>query len=332
MSVDLQSVNVSIAGRQIVRDVCLQIRDGQRVGLIGSSGSGKSMIARAIMGLLPQDTQLSGSINVNGTQTVGMNDVQLARLRGAAMGMVFQNPAASLNPLLRVREQIELPLKLHYDLPAQDRAERVANMAAKVGLPADVLDRFPHQLSGGQQQRVSIATALITSPRLIIADEPTTALDSITQQQILELLVGLVDEAGASMLFVTHDFSVLASATQYCYVLREGSIVDAGRTDALLADPADEYTAMLVTAARALSLHVDGSGGANHDWGTAEAGRAAGKCSGQELRKRARAPSGALRRECRGMARRMPGDHRRLRFRQIDPHAHHVRLGTTRFR
>ena len=118
MSVDLQSVNVSIAGRQIVRDVCLQIRDGQRVGLIGSSGSGKSMIARAIMGLLPQDTQLSGSINVNGTQTVGMNDVQLARLRGAAMGMVFQNPAASLNPLLRVREQIELPLKLHYDLPA----------------------------------------------------------------------------------------------------------------------------------------------------------------------------------------------------------------------
>ena len=253
MSVDLQSVNVSIAGRQIVRDVCLQIRDGQRVGLIGSSGSGKSMIARAIMGLLPQDTQLSG------TQTVGMNDVQLARLRGAAMGMVFQNPAASLNPLLRVREQIELPLKLHYDLPAQDRAERVANMAAKVGLPADVLDRFPHQLSGGQQQRVSIATALI------IADEPTTALDSITQQQILELLVGLVDEAGASMLFVTHDFSVLASATQYCYVLREGSIVDAGRTDALLADPADEYTAMLVTAARALSLHVDGSGGANHD-------------------------------------------------------------------
>lgn len=143
MSVDLQSVNVSIAGRQIVRDVCLQIRDGQRVGLIGSSGSGKSMIARAIMGLLPQDTQLSGSINVNGTQTVGMNDVQLARLRGAAMGMVFQNPAASLNPLLRVREQIELPLKLHYDLPAQGRAERVANMAAKVGLPADVLDRFP---------------------------------------------------------------------------------------------------------------------------------------------------------------------------------------------
>ena len=128
-----------------------------------------------------------------------------------------------------------------------------------------MLDRFPHQLSGGQQQRVSIATALITSPRLIIADEPTTALDSITQQQILELLVGLVDEAGASMLFVTHDFSVLASATQYCYVLREGSIVDAGRTDALLADPADEYTAMLVTAARALSLHVDGSGGANHD-------------------------------------------------------------------
>lgn len=223
MSVDLQSVNVSIAGRQIVRDVCLQIRDGQRVGLIGSSGSGKSMIARAIMGLLPQDTQLSGSINVNGTQTVGMNDVQLARLRGAAMGMVFQNPAASLNPLLRVREQIELPLKLHYDLPAQDRAERVANMAAKVGLPADVLDRFPHQLSGGQQQRVAAARALVTNPKLVMADEPTGALDSKNARMLLENFENLNRTYNATVLMVTHD-GYAASYTNRVLFIRDGRI------------------------------------------------------------------------------------------------------------
>lgn len=223
MSVDLQSVNVSIAGRQIVRDVCLQIRDGQRVGLIGSSGSGKSMIARAIMGLLPQDTQLSGSINVNGTQTVGMNDVQLARLRGAAMGMVFQNPAASLNPLLRVREQIELPLKLHYDLPAQDRAERVANMAAKVGLPADVLDRFPHQLSGGQQQRVACARAIMARPSVIFADEPTGNLDSRTSREVLGFLKHSVHEYGQTIVMVTHDPRA-ASYADRVLVLADGRI------------------------------------------------------------------------------------------------------------
>ena len=146
MSVDLQSVNVSIAGRQIVRDVCLQIRDGQRVGLIGSSGSGKSMIARAIMGLLPQDTQLSGSINVNGTQTVGMNDVQLARLRGAAMGMVFQNPALRSTRCCACANRSSFRSSCTTICLRRTAPNVWRNMAAKVGLPADVLDRFPHQL------------------------------------------------------------------------------------------------------------------------------------------------------------------------------------------
>lgn len=257
MSVTLSNVNISIASKPIVHNISMEIRDGQRVGLIGSSGSGKSMIARAIMGLLPQQASLSGTIIVNGTQVVGMSDNELANLRGAAMGMVFQNPATSLNPLLRVREQIELPLKLHYDLPADDRAARVETMARKVGLPAELLGRFPHQLSGGQQQRVGIATALITSPRLIIADEPTTALDSITQRQIIDLLVSLVDEAHASMLFITHDFSVLAHATQYCYVLGDGEIIERGRTAQLLDAPQHDYTKTLVHAAQTLSLHTD---------------------------------------------------------------------------
>ena len=158
--------------------------------------------------------------------------------------MVFQNPGASLNPVLPVGRQVELPLRLHYDLTRSERVERVNAMLAKVGLPADVAAKFPHELSGGQRQRVGIATALITSPRLIVADEPTTALDSITQRQIVDLLVSLVDEAGASMLFITHDFSVLTRA----------------ETAAMLAAPQDERTARLVRAARTLTLRASREG------------------------------------------------------------------------
>ena len=127
------------------------------------------------------------------------------------MGAVFQNPAASLNPVMTVAQQIALPLRLHYDLTKVERADRVNALLSKVGLDLDMAGKYPHELSGGQQQRVGIATALITSPRFIIADEPTTALDSITQRQIVDLLTSLVDDAGASMLFITHDFSVLAT-------------------------------------------------------------------------------------------------------------------------
>ena len=174
--------------------------------------------------------------------------------------MVFQNPAASLNPVMSVEKQVGLPLRLHYDLTAVERRERVRAMIRKVGLPDDVLGKFPHELSGGQQQRVGIATALITSPRFIIADEPTTALDSITQRQIVRLLVSLVDDTGASLLFITHDFAVLAHATTHCYVLDEGRIVESGRTADVLASPRDERTRRLVGAARELTLHAGDAG------------------------------------------------------------------------
>ncbi|KFI79501.1 ABC transporter ATP-binding protein [Bifidobacterium pseudolongum] len=262
MGVSINRLTIRIGGAPIVSDVHIDVRDGQRVGLIGSSGSGKSMIARAMMGLLPVEATVSGSIDVNGEQIVGMQDRDLAALRGAAIGMVFQNPGASLNPLLTVGRQIALPLELHYDLTAEDRQARVLAMMRKVGLDESLIGRHPHELSGGQQQRVGIATALITSPRLIIADEPTTALDSMTQRQIVELLVSLVDEAGAAMLFITHDFSVLAHATQYCYVLDHGTIVEQGRTRRVLTEPSTPQGARLVMAARELTLHgAEGEGG-----------------------------------------------------------------------
>lgn len=256
MSAVIRHLNIAINGKPIVDDVDLDIADGERVGLVGSSGSGKSMIARAMMGLLPATAQVTGSVELGGTQIVGASDAAVADLRGRYVGMVFQNPSAALNPVMTVAQQVGLPLYLHYDLSLTERSERVTAMLAKVGLGEDVLAKYPHELSGGQRQRVGIATALVTSPRLIIADEPTTALDSITQRQIVDLLTSLVDESGASMLFITHDFAVLNRATTRCYVLENGRIEESGDTDALLDHPHTDAGHRLVQSARALSLHA----------------------------------------------------------------------------
>lgn len=256
MSAVIRHLNIAINGKPIVDDVDLDIADGERVGLVGSSGSGKSMIARAMMGLLPATAQVTGSVELGGTQIVGASDAAVADLRGRYVGMVFQNPSAALNPVMTVAQQVGLPLYLHYDLSLTERSERVTAMLAKVGLGEDVLVKYPHELSGGQRQRVGIATALVTSPRLIIADEPTTALDSITQRQIVDLLTSLVDESGASMLFITHDFAVLNRATTRCYVLENGRIEESGDTTALLDHPHTDAGHRLVQSARALSLHA----------------------------------------------------------------------------
>lgn len=280
MAVDVQDLHIDIGGREIVGGVSLTVADGERVGLIGSSGSGKSMISKALLGLLPAESTIRGDIALGdmvvasagrvGRDAQGsrdkrtdgdgtgyaVSDQQLADLRGRYVGTVFQNPAATLNPVWTVAKQVALPLRLHYNLPKADRLERVMAMLRKVGLPEEVAGKYPCELSGGQQQRVGLATALITSPRFIIADEPTTALDSITQRQIVDLLVSLVDDAGASMLFITHDFSVLARATTRCYVLDEGRVVEEGDTMRLLADPKTEQTTRLVEAARMLTLEV----------------------------------------------------------------------------
>ena len=244
MSVSIRNLNIVINGMPIVHDVDMDIADGERVGLIGSSGSGKSMIAKSIMGLLPLSAQVSGSIDMGGTEIVGASDQAIADLRGRYVGMVFQNPSAALNPVMTVAQQVALPLRLHYDLTRDERLDRVKAMFAKVGLPEDVLNKYPHELSGGQQQRVGI--------------EPTTALDSITQRQIVDLLTSLVDDSGASMLFITHDFSVLRRATTRCYVLSEGHVVESGATSMLLECPTTPEATNLVRAARELSLDVEG--------------------------------------------------------------------------
>lgn len=254
MSLDIKGLSLSIGSSRILSDVSLNVKDGERVGLVGSSGSGKSMLLRAAIGLVPSNCKITGSCHVGNAQTVGANDSALANIRGKYVGVVFQQADRALNPIMSVSEQIALPLRLHYNLDEDDIQNRVKVMLEKVGLGANILNKRTFELSGGQMQRVGIATALITCPKLILADEPTTALDSVTQKDVVNMLTSLVDNMGASMLFVTHDFSVLSSAATRCYVLDSGRLVDSARVDELLENPKVHSTKQLVFAARALSL------------------------------------------------------------------------------
>ena len=256
MSLNIQNLTLNLGKKTILNNVSLHVEDGERVGLVGSSGSGKSMLLRAATGLLPFETKISGSCMLGGVQTVGASDENLARLRGKYVGVVFQQANRALNPMLSVEEQISLPLRIHYKLDADDVHNRVCAMLEKVGLPQNIISKRTFELSGGQLQRVGIATALITSPRLILADEPTTALDSVTQKEVVNMLTSLVDNMGASMLFVTHDFSVLSRAAKRCYVLDSGRLVDSAEVQDLLENPRVTSTKQLVDAAKKLTLRA----------------------------------------------------------------------------
>lgn len=256
MSLNIQNLTLNLGKKTILNNVSLHVEDGERVGLVGSSGSGKSMLLRAATGLLPFETKISGSCMLGGVQTVGASDENLARLRGKYVGVVFQQANRALNPMLSVEEQISLPLRIHYQLDADDVHNRVCTMLEKVGLSQNIISKRTFELSGGQLQRVGIATALITSPRLILADEPTTALDSVTQKDVVNMLTSLVDNMGASMLFVTHDFSVLSRAAKRCYVLDSGRLVDSAEVQDLLENPRVTSTKQLVDAAKKLTLRA----------------------------------------------------------------------------
>ena len=253
--ISVKNLDLYYGDFKALKNINLEIEPNKITAFIGPSGCGKSTLLKSInrMNDLVDGCRITGKIELDGEDIYGNIDVNLLRKR---VGMVFQNPSAALNPVMTVAQQVGLPLYLHYDLSLTERSERVTAMLAKVGLGEDVLAKYPHELSGGQRQRVGIATALVTSPRLIIADEPTTALDSITQRQIVDLLTSLVDESGASMLFITHDFAVLNRATTRCYVLENGRIEESGDTTALLDHPHTDAGHRLVQSARALSLHA----------------------------------------------------------------------------
>ncbi|MFF3225641.1 ABC transporter ATP-binding protein [Nocardia suismassiliense] len=244
-------------GEQVLLDqVDLAMAAGARLGLIGVSGSGKSLLALAIMGLLPEEARVRGSITLDGVELIGRSDRQLSKVRGSRMAMVFQEPLSALNPLMRVGRQIAEPLRLHQGMGRRQAQAAATELAARVGLPdpAHTVRAFPHQLSGGQRQRVGIAMALAARPALLIADEPTTALDVTVQAEILALLQDLVSEEGSALLFVTHDLAVLAQMTQRVVVLGQGRVLEDGDLGEILRGSTHPYLQTLLELARASSF------------------------------------------------------------------------------
>ncbi|AVP58590.1 ABC transporter ATP-binding protein [Pulveribacter suum] len=235
---------------EAVRGMDFTLARGETLGLIGESGSGKSLTALALMGLLPDGAQVTGSIRLDGQELVGLADAQWCRLRGNRMAMVFQEPMTALNPVHPIGRQVAEPLRLHRGLSArQARAEAIA-LLERVGIQraAERLGAYPHQFSGGQRQRITIAMALACGPDLLIADEPTTALDVTLQQQVLELIQALVAERGMALLLISHDLAVIAGAVQRTLVMYGGTVVEQGPTRAVFSRLAHPYTQGLFAA------------------------------------------------------------------------------------
>ncbi|HOM22168.1 MAG TPA: ABC transporter ATP-binding protein, partial [Ottowia sp.] len=218
-----------------VRGVSFALERGDTLGLIGESGCGKSMTALALMGLQPDNARVHGSLKLDGQELVGLPDRDWRRLRGNRIAMIFQEPMTALNPVHRVGAQIAEPLMLHKGLAARAARQRAVELMARVGIPepARRADSFPHQFSGGQRQRIMIAMALACEPDVLIADEPTTALDVTVQQQILTLIRELVAERGMALVLISHDLGLIAQNVRRMLVMYGGAVVESGPADAV---------------------------------------------------------------------------------------------------
>jgi peptide/nickel transport system ATP-binding protein len=253
----VQGLHVALPnGLAALRDVSFTLARGETLGLIGESGCGKSLTALALMGLLPDGATACGSVSLAGTELLRLPESQWCRLRGPRMAMVFQEPLSALNPLHPIGRQIAEGLRLHRGLGGAAARAEALRLLERVRLPQarQRLDAYPHQLSGGQRQRVVIAIALACAPALLIADEPTTALDVSTQREVLQLIGELVHDDGMALLLVSHDLGVMAHSVERLAVMYSGSIVEQGDTAALLHAPAHPYTRGLVAARPRLGL------------------------------------------------------------------------------
>ncbi|MGH3502989.1 MAG: ABC transporter ATP-binding protein [Nocardioidaceae bacterium] len=235
---------------EIVRGVSMSVDAGETLGIVGESGSGKSFTALSVAGLLPTGARVtSGSVKVGGQDVLSLPESERRGLRGASVAMVYQNPMTSLNPMMRVGVQVREALTAH-GWAAADAKRRTLEVLEEVGLPgpAKMVRLYPHQLSGGMRQRVLIAAALAPKPKVLIADEPTTALDVTIQQQILELVAGLRDEYGLAVVWITHDLGVIARIAQRVLVMYAGRAAEHATTTDLFAAPTHPYSAGLVAS------------------------------------------------------------------------------------
>ncbi|ROT33287.1 ABC transporter ATP-binding protein [Micromonospora sp. HM5-17] len=250
-----EDLSVSAPDGTLVSGVNLRLDAGDRVGLIGESGSGKSLTALALLGLLPDGMRASGRVVVDGRDLLGRPDREWRRVRGRTLGVVFQEPLTALDPLMPVGRQLTGPLRMHHGLNRADAEAEAVRWLARVHLPdpARLARALPHQLSGGQRQRVAIAMALACRPRVLIADEPTTALDVTVQAQVLELLGELVAQTGVALLFISHDLPVVAGLARDLVVMRHGRVVESGSVDDVLRRPRSGYARRLVRSALAVT-------------------------------------------------------------------------------
>jgi peptide/nickel transport system ATP-binding protein len=251
---EVKGLRLDIGDTSILRGVDVAVAAGQVLGIIGESGSGKSMTALSVMGLLPQGARAEGTIRLNGEDLLQKSERDMNAIRGRDIGMVFQEPMTALDPLKTIGAQVSETVLTHTEMGRRDAWAEADRVLDRVGLPRDLFprDRYPHELSGGQRQRVVIAAAIALRPKLLIADEPTTALDVTTQARILELLKRLVDEDGMGLIFITHDLAVVASLADTIAVMRQGEVVEAGVTRDVFSALSHPYTRALFEA----SSHV----------------------------------------------------------------------------